>query len=49
MGKFDWWGLDNPQFQQARATRYHLVANVCGHDIYLLDGLARRMPKTPAC
>jgi 4-amino-4-deoxy-L-arabinose transferase-like glycosyltransferase len=49
MGKFDWWGLDNPQFQQARARRYHLVANVCGHDIYLLDGLARRMPKAPAC
>lgn len=46
---FDWWGIDTPQFQLARATRYRVVATVCGHDIYLRDGLGRALPPTPPC
>jgi 4-amino-4-deoxy-L-arabinose transferase-like glycosyltransferase len=49
VGEFDWWGLDTTQFQHARADGYRIVASVCGHDIYLRDGLSRTLPPTPAC
>jgi hypothetical protein len=49
IGEFDWWGIDTPDFAAVRADRYHVVANVCGHDIYLLDGLARDLPTEPSC
>ena len=35
IGDFDWWGLDTPAFEQARADDYYrLFADVCGHDVY---------------
>jgi hypothetical protein len=49
IGDFDWWGLDSPQFQRARAMRYRVVAHVCGHALYLRDGLRRVLPPTPNC
>jgi hypothetical protein len=49
VGNFNWWGIDTPQFQHARATRYRVVARVCGHDIYLRDGLTRSLPPRPPC
>ena len=49
IGDFDWWGLDTPGFQQARADHYRLVATVCDHDIYLHDGLTRTLAPTPTC
>jgi hypothetical protein len=49
VGEFDWWGIDTRQFQYARATRYRVVARVCGHDIDSRDGLTRRLPPRPPC
>jgi hypothetical protein len=49
IGDFDWWGLDNPEFEQVRADDYRVVANVCGHDIYLRNGIDRTLPPTPTC
>jgi hypothetical protein len=49
VGDFNWWGIDTPQFQHVRATRYRVVARVCGHDIFLLDGLTRALPPRPPC
>jgi hypothetical protein len=49
IGKFNWWGLDTPEFRQARADDYRIVARVCGHDIYLRDGIRRTLPTAPSC
>ena len=49
IGTFSWGGLDTHAFQRVRATDYHRVATVCGHAIYLHDGLQRRLPPVPAC
>lgn len=49
MGDFDWWGIDNAAFEAVRADRYHRVATVCGHDVYLLDGVVRTNPPVPTC
>ena len=49
MGDFDWWGIDNADFEAVRADRYHRVATVCGHDVYLLDGVVRTNPPVPTC
>lgn len=49
IGDFTWWGLDTAAFQQLRASRYHIVSTVCGHDIYLRDGLSRHLPPPPSC
>ncbi len=49
IGKFDDWGLDTSAFRQVRASRYRVVATVCGHDIYLRDELVRSLPPTPSC
>jgi 4-amino-4-deoxy-L-arabinose transferase-like glycosyltransferase len=49
IGDFDWWGLDTPDFDAVRADRYHVVATVCGHDIYLRNDLHRSLPSEPAC
>jgi hypothetical protein len=47
VGDFNWWRIDNPRFEAVRADRYHRVATVCGHDIYLLDGVVRANPPVP--
>jgi hypothetical protein len=49
IGDFDWWGIDTPDFKAVRADRYHRVATVCGHDIYLLNGQVRPTPTIPTC
>jgi hypothetical protein len=49
MGDFDWWGIDTPAFQRVRADDYHVVATVCGHDVYLHDAVERTLPPTPSC
>jgi hypothetical protein len=49
IGDFDWWGIDTGAFAAVRASDYRVVATVCGHDIYLRDGLTRSLPETPAC
>jgi len=38
----DPWGIDaNHQTRHLLATRYRVVARVCGHDMYLRDGVHR--------
>jgi hypothetical protein len=49
IGDFDWWGLDNTAFQQVRADDYHVAATVCGHAVYLHDGLTRTLPADLTC
>jgi 4-amino-4-deoxy-L-arabinose transferase-like glycosyltransferase len=49
IGSFNWWGLDTVAFQHARRDHYHVVAQVCGHDVYLHEGLQRTLPTAPAC
>jgi hypothetical protein len=49
IGEFDWWGLDTPEFRELRETRYELVANVCGKDIFLRIDARRELPPTPDC
>jgi hypothetical protein len=49
IGDFDWWGIDTPDFEAVRAERYRVVDTVCGHDIYLLDGVERDLPPAPDC
>jgi hypothetical protein len=49
MGDFNWWGIDNAAFRSVREDRYHRVATVCGHDIYLLDSADRPTPPIPTC
>jgi len=49
MGSFDWWGIDTPDFQEVRRGRYHWVADVCGHNVYLRNDLPRELPPIPAC
>ncbi|MGI8433605.1 MAG: ArnT family glycosyltransferase [Nocardioidaceae bacterium] len=49
IGDFDWWGLDNAEFQQVRAERYRQVSTVCGHAIYELVGQSRELPPAPVC
>jgi hypothetical protein len=49
IGDFDWWGIDSPGFAAVRAERYRVVDTVCGHDIYLLDGVERELPPSPDC
>lgn len=49
IGDFNWWGLDTQAFQETRAARYHVVATVCAHDVYLHNGLVRSLPPTPPC
>lgn len=49
MGSFDWWGIDTPAFQEVRRDRYHWVATVCGHNIYLRNDLPRPLPAAPSC
>jgi hypothetical protein len=49
IGDFDWWGIDTPAFREVRRTDYHLEATVCGHDIYLRDGVVRDSPPVPTC
>ncbi len=48
-GDFNWWQIDTEAFQEARESRYHVVATICGHDIYLLDDAVRQLPPTPPC
>jgi hypothetical protein len=48
-GSFNWWHIDTTAFQEVRATRYHVVATICGHDVYLRDGAVRQLPPAPAC
>jgi hypothetical protein len=49
MGSFDWWQLDTPDFQEVRRARYHWVADVCGHNVYLRNDLPRDLPPSPVC
>ncbi len=49
MGYFNWWGIDTPAFQQVRETRYHWVADICGHNVYLRNDAPRDLPQTPTC
>jgi hypothetical protein len=49
IGDFDWWGIDTPAFQAVRARAYRVVATVCGHDVYLRDGVERTLPAIPSC
>ncbi len=49
IGDFDWWGIDTKAFQRVRTERYHVVSTVCGHNIYLRDGLVRPLPPAPSC
>ena len=49
MGSFDWWGIDTPAFQQVRRARYHWVADVCGHEVYLRNDLPRALPVHRPC
>ncbi len=49
IGDFNWWGLDTSDFRRVREERYQLVATICGHEVYLLDGLTREEPATPSC
>jgi hypothetical protein len=49
IGDFDWWGIDTPAFRSVRAQDYRVVASVCGHDVYLHDGLERDLPPIPSC
>jgi hypothetical protein len=49
MQGFNTYGLDTPAFRRARAARYHMTAVVCGHRIYLHNGLTRPPPPTPGC
>lgn len=49
IGEFNWWGIDTADFQAVRAERYHRVATVCNHDVYLLDGVERPAPPVPRC
>jgi hypothetical protein len=46
---FNAYGLDTAAFRQVRATRYHVVATVCGRHLFLRDGVIRRLPPVPAC
>jgi hypothetical protein len=46
---FNAYGLDTAAFRHVRATRYHVVATVCGRHFFLRDGLTRRLPLVPAC
>jgi hypothetical protein len=41
IGHFDDWGIETPRVARIVARRYHLAATVCGHAIYLRDGVAR--------
>jgi hypothetical protein len=49
IGDFDWWGLDTEDFTKVRQEDYRVVANVCGHDIYLHKNLDRTLPPIPDC
>lgn len=49
IGDFNWWQLDTPAFQAVRKEKYHVVANVCGHDVYLHDGLTREVSQPVKC
>jgi hypothetical protein len=49
VGDFDWWGIDTRAFRNVRGTDYHVVATVCGHDIYLRNGVTRDRPPIPTC
>jgi hypothetical protein len=49
MDDFTMWGLDTSAFRHVRAARYHVVATVCGHHLYLHDGLTRQLPPIPVC
>ncbi|MEP6666420.1 MAG: hypothetical protein ABJA81_08240, partial [Nocardioidaceae bacterium] len=49
LGDFNWWQIDTAAFQAVRADRYHVVATVCGHDIYLRDDAVRTLPPAPSC
>jgi hypothetical protein len=41
IGHFDDWGIETPRVARIVARRYHVAATVCGHAIYLRDGVAR--------
>ena len=46
----DPWGLDpRATTRLVLTTRYHLARTVCGHQVWLRDGLRRELPSAPAC
>jgi hypothetical protein len=49
IGDFDWWGIDTTAFREIRQRDYHVAATVCGHDIYLRNGVTRDKPPVPTC
>ncbi len=46
----DSWNIDPRDTTELDlATHYRPVASVCGHQVWLRDGLSRRVPPVPAC
>lgn len=49
-GDLDPWGIDSHDLTRLTlATHYHRVQDVCGHEVYLHDGLRRTLPAAPSC
>ena len=49
-GNLDPWHIDaSDRVRLALALHYRRVADVCGHDVYLHDGVDRVLRPTPAC
>ncbi|MGH1562549.1 hypothetical protein [Mumia sp. DW29H23] len=49
MGSFTWWGIDTAAFDDAVATRYREVADVCGHRVFLRADVVRDLGATTWC
>ncbi|MGZ4437213.1 MAG: hypothetical protein ACXVWU_10795 [Nocardioides sp.] len=48
--RLDSWGIDpHGTTQLTLATRYHSVGTVCGHRVWLRDGVHRALPARPVC